>query len=195
MFCIQEPFDLYRNSLMPNFNIFKYCLVLTCILQSDIAPAQVNWKTVSTSVSFKIKNAGINVGGNFDGFNGQLFFDENALATSYLKASVNVESLETGNNLRDEHLQKANYFNTALFPKIEIASKKLYKKQNAFEELFDKTIKGKTETLIPFQSSSNGSDALFTGTFIIDRRDFNVGGNSIMLSDQVTISIIVNAKK
>ncbi len=136
------------------------------------------------------------VDGNIDGFNGQLFFDENTLAASYLKASVNVANIKTGNSLRDEHLQNANYFNAALFPKIEIASKKLYKKQSAFEGLFDITIKGITrETMIPFQLTSNGIDALFTGTFTIDRRDFNVGGNSIMLSDRVTISIIVNAKK
>ena len=115
---------------------------------------------------------------------------------SCLKASVSVVTLETGNHLRDEHLQNANYFNALFFPIIIIASKKLYRKEAAFEGLSDLTIKGKIkEIAIPFTVTTNRLDAVFAGAFSVNRRDFNIGGNSILLSDNVKISIIVNAKK
>jgi len=175
---------------------YKYILLLTGILVTLFVSAQTNWKPVSTTIGFEIKNAGITVKGNINGFSGLIVFDENALATSYLKASVSVASLETGNHMRDEHLQNANYFNTAIFPKIEITSKKLYRKENAFEGLFDITIKGRTkEVAIPFTVALNGTDAVFAGAFAINRRDFDVGSNSLILGDNVTISTIVNAKK
>jgi polyisoprenoid-binding protein YceI len=161
-----------------------------------LVSAQTTWNVVSTTIGFEIKNAGITVNGNINGFNGQIVFDENALAASFLKASVSVATLKTGNRMRDEHLQHANYFDAAAFPKIEMASKKLYRKDNAFEGLFTITLKGKTkEVAIPFTVHLNGTEAVFAGAFTINRRDFDVGGNSLTLSDNVTISIIVNAKK
>lgn len=157
---------------------------------------QINWKPYLASVSFKIKNAGFTVSGYFKGFKGQLFFDPGILASSYLNASVQAETINTGIDRRDEHLKAAEYFDVAKYRSIEIRSSNLTKTNNGFEGRFNVTIKDKTrEVIIPFNYTTTGTEAVFEGSFSIDRRDFGVGGNSLIMGNNVTVSIIVNAKR
>ena len=175
---------------------YKSLLAISLLLVPGIVFGQIQWKPTVATVSFKIKNAGFTVDGNFKGFTGQLLFDPNALPASSLHASVSVATINTGNSSRDNHLKKEEYFNASTYPKIDISSKSLFKKENGFAGLFDVTIRNKTKQVeIPFTFSTNGITAVFDGNFTIDRKDFDVGGNSIMMGDKVSISIIVNAKK
>lgn len=153
-------------------------------------------KPASYIVAFKIKNAGITVNGSFKGFSGRLNFSPDNLSTSSLGATVEVSTLSTGNDLRDADLKKEKYFNADKFKQVELTSTKLYKNGNDFAGLFNLTIKGTTKQVeIPFTYTANGNDVSFDANFTIDRRDFGVGDYSIILSDNVTIHILVNAKK
>jgi hypothetical protein len=42
---------------------------------------------------------------------------------------------------------------------------------------------------------SKGDDYLFEGEFPLNRRDFNVGGGSITMSDNLTVTLKVLSKK
>ena len=206
-----QPFITYnRSGKMPpmvkqlsRYKLFMYpfrnykCLLSLCLLlTSVVVSAQIQWKPSVATVSFKIKNAGFTVNGSFKGFDGQLLFDPNELAASSLHASVEVATINTGIASRDNHIKEADYFDAATYPKIDVASKTLYKKDNGFAGLFNVTIKNKTRQVeIPFTFTTNGNTAIFDGSFIVDRRDYGVGGNSFIMGDNVTISIIVNAKK
>ncbi|CAN5427546.1 YceI family protein [soil metagenome] len=174
----------------------KWFLSLCLLFTTVVAGAQIQWKPSVATVSFKIKNAGFTVNGNFNGFAGQLSFDPNELAASSIHATVEVASISTGIASRDNHLKKDDYFDAAAYPKIDIASKTLYKKDNGFAGLFNVTIKNKKRQVeIPFTFTATGNTAIFNGSFFIDRRDYGVGGNSFIMGDNVTISIIVNAKR
>jgi polyisoprenoid-binding protein YceI len=55
-------------------------------------------------------------------------------------------------------------------------------------------IKGITKNIaIPFKLSQNQHRYILTASFTIDRQDFEVGGNSFLLSDDVTIRIDLRA--
>ncbi len=160
------------------------------------AIAQTVWRPYSAIVSFKIKNAGFTVDGSFKGFKGELIFDPNALPTSSLKGSVDVATINTDNTKRDNHLKSDDYFDAEKFRLIEISSKKLYKNGDGFAGIFNVTIKDKTkEVEIPFNFSNTGANGVFEGSFTIDRRDFGVGGSSLIMGDEVKVSIVVNARK
>ena len=61
---------------------------------------------------------------------------------------------------------------------------------------FNLTIKDKTNQVqIPFTYSENGNTANFKGSFKIKRSDYGVGGKSMVMSDDVTISIDVSTSK
>lgn len=172
--------------------IFIHILFL-CISLS--LQAQSRWKVVSSAITFSIKNAGLNVSGKLSGFQSELNFYPEHLASSTIVASVEANSINTGIDLRDKHLKKEEYFDVTKYPKIEMSSVSFEKlAEGYFKGKFKLTIKKTSkEITIPFYYTESGNTAQLKGTFTLNRRDFEVGGSSWTMSDPVTISILVNA--
>jgi len=168
--------------------------IIAFMLLPFMSLGQTNWKMSSGEVSFKIKNAGLTVTGRFSGLKTTLLFSPDKLAASSLKGSVEVATIKTGIDKRDKDLQEEKYFNTDKYKLIEIASVKLSKKGNQYEGLFNVTIKGVTKQItIPFECNQQGKNAEFKGDFSINRRDFGVGEKSMMMSDNLNVSIDIKA--
>ncbi len=151
-----------------------------------------------SSVTFAIKNFGLNVNGSFTGLQGSVVFNPANPGTAYFNVTVDVGSVNTGNNSRDGHLKKEDYFNSPAFPKISIVSTKITNAGKAGSYLFDGivTIKGKAKNIsFPFTAAAAGDGYLFDGSFKINRRDFKVGGNSLVLSDVLTVNLKIKTTK
>lgn len=176
--------------MMYKLTLFWICLLLPCYGFS-----QQTWVPTSQDISFKIKNAGIAVNGTFDGWRSELVFSPDKLGTSSLKSTIQVSSIKTGIGLRDEHLKGETYFHADSFKAIQVVSAKLYLKGNDYAGLFHVTIKGVTKDIeIPFQFNQLADEAEFKGSFVLNRRDFGVGGKSLTMSDEVTVTIEIKAK-
>ena len=150
----------------------------------------------NAEITFKIKNAGLTVNGSLGDFDGKINFNPSSLQKSKIEASVDVSTIDTGIKMRDKHLKKEDYFDAEKFPKINMESVSFSSKNNnAFEGKFKLTIKGHTEEIdLPFTLKSDGENSTFEGTFEIDRRDYGVGGNSFLLSDDVKVFIKVSTE-
>ncbi|GAB4123926.1 MAG: YceI family protein [Raineya sp.] len=168
----------------------KVLLTYFCVL-SFCAFGQENLAVKSSTVTFKIKNFGSYVDGFFKGFEGKIYFSPQSLAQSSIEASVKTETINTGNKSRDNHLRKDDYFDVAKYPKITMKSKRFANSQSGdFIGYFDLTIKNKTqEVKLPFSYKTSGNVGTFKGSFTINRRDFGVGGNSMVLGDMVIVNI------
>jgi len=153
------------------------------------------WKVVSSSIKFKIKNAGFNVDGSFSGLDAKIIFDNNKIIGNSIEASLNAASINTNNGSRDGHLKKAEYFDVATFPKLTMAATLFGKdKEGGWRGYFKLTIKNKTkEIAVPFSFIEKDGKATIKGSFTINRLDFGVGESSMILSDYATISIEVIA--
>jgi len=174
--------------------IFIYIAI--SVLSHTVVFSQTTWKQVSGSVSFKIKNAGVTVTGRFGGLNTALLFSPDKLSASSLKGSVEVPTLKTGIDKRDEDLQGDKYFDAGKYKLIEIKSTKLYKKGNEYAGLFNVAIKGVTKQVeIPFSFTQTGKEAEFKGDFTIDRGDFGVGGKTLTMSETADVSIDIKAER
>ena len=112
--------------------------------------------------------------------------------------SVDAASVNTGNGSRDSHLKKDDYFDVAKHPKISFVSTKVTTSNKAgilfiFGNL---TIKGVTRTVsFPFTATPVQDGMFFAGSCKLNRRDFGVGSNSLVLSDKLTLNLAVFAKK
>ena len=150
-------------------------------------------KVKSSAITFKIKNAGLTVDGSFTGLEAEIKFNQLKPEESTIKASVNTKSVNTGNNMRDEHIRKPEYFDAEKFPKITLQSTKIEKTGPiTFKGLFKLTIKGVTkDVIIPFTFMKIPEKTEFKGSFTIDRRAYGVGGNSMSMADNVTIFLDV----
>ena len=148
-----------------------------------------------STVQFSIKNLGFAVTGSFGGVSGKVDFDPAEPGNAVFDVTVDAGSVNTDNSMRDDHLRKESFFDTEHYPTIRLVSGKIgFYRNGAY--LFDGnlTIKGHTRDVsFPFTASQVDGGYRFRGSFIINRRDFEVGGSST-ISDRTEISLDVTVK-
>lgn len=147
-------------------------------------------KIAESEIRFQIKNAGLTVTGTLAGLEAAIQLDPAHPEQARVQASVQVSSLQTGISLRDKHLQKPDYFDAAQHPTITLRSKAIRPMgAGRYEGTFDLTMKGITrEVKLPFTVSAAHE---LRGQLEVNRLDFGIGKKSLLLSDNVAISIRV----
>jgi polyisoprenoid-binding protein YceI len=76
-----------------------------------------------TVAEFKVKHMMIaNVKGHFSGVTGSLVRDESNPANDRVEATIDVASVETRNDQRDEHLKSPDFFHVEKFPHLHFKS-------------------------------------------------------------------------
>src|ERR1700761_4442086 len=75
-----------------------------------------------SSITFKIRNFGFTVDGTVSGLQGTIKFDPSNLANAYFDVSVDATTINTGNEMRDGHLKKEDYFDVAHYTRIHFLS-------------------------------------------------------------------------
>lgn len=149
-----------------------------------------------SAVKFTIKNFGFATAGTFNGLKGTILFDESNIPNASFAVSVNAASINTGNQARDKHLRKEEYFYVEKYPLINFVSSTITQtKPGIFSMQGKLTIKGVTKDItFPFTAIAQNNGYLFMGSFKINRRDFCVGGSSMVLADNLDVSLSVFSK-
>ncbi|HVW62935.1 MAG TPA: YceI family protein [Puia sp.] len=148
-----------------------------------------------SSIKFRIKNFGIETGGSFTGLQGSVRHDPNDLSKDSIDLSVDANSIDTDNNMRDSHLRKEEYFDVEHYPRIRFVSTGVTVDKNAhFTARGRLTIKNTTqEVSIPFMAIPKDSGYIFTGEFKLNRKDYKVGGSST-ISNALTVQFTIFAR-
>ncbi len=166
-------------------------------MTAGFSPARYKPVDAGSSVQFKIRNLGFNVNGSFSGLEGNIRFNPDSLVTSIFDVSVDANSVNTGNNMRDNHLRNENYFDVKNYPRIHFISSKIVSsnKRETWIITGNLTIKNQTKEIsFPFTATSSQTGCLFKGAFKINRRDFGVGGAST-ISDELEVSLSILSVK
>ncbi|MCE7991921.1 MAG: hypothetical protein HEP71_08070 [Roseivirga sp.] len=139
-------------------------------------------------IGFKIKYFGFSpVRGRFDSFDGTVFYNPEIPESLSVSLIINVQSINTGVEMRDDDLQTEGpgWFNVRDFPQIHFSSNKVtVNKDSTFTLSGDLTINGITKTIsadfstpTPMTKDLWANDQVdFSGTLIINRMDFEVEG-------------------
>jgi polyisoprenoid-binding protein YceI len=178
--------------MKPVARLIPILLLLAFSLPQKLTPTDNESK-----VQFRIKNFGFNVTGTFTGLHGNIDFDPNNLAASHFDVSIDTKTINTGVDMRDNHLRKSDYFDVENYPQIKFVSVKISpSNKSGTLFIFGKlTIKNVTKDVsFPFTAAPVENGYLFNGEFKINRRDFKVGGGST-ISDNLTVMLSVVAKK
>ncbi|HEY2141747.1 MAG TPA: YceI family protein [Solirubrobacteraceae bacterium] len=167
------------------------------------------WKVdpVHSSVEFQVKHLGIaTVKGQFTEFEGTLEVKpEGALAYG----TVKVDSVDTREPQRDEHLRSADFFDAVQYSEIAFQSTAIRPlDDDDFEIEGDITIHGVSQplklkaTLEGTETDPQGNDRVgISATAQINRSDFEMkfnaalGSGNMLVSDKVKILIDVSAVK
>lgn len=154
-----------------------------------------NWEGTKEEsyIKFNIRNLGLTVEGEFDSFTTTVDYDKTQPSKSRFSAKIQVSSLNTGINKRDNHLKQEEYFHLEKYPTITFQSTSV-SAPNAGQLLVkgNMTIKGKTLPIeLTVAVKENGGKTQFSITGQLDRKDFGVGGNSWVMSDDVYLDLYI----
>lgn len=150
-----------------------------------------------SEVRFSIKNFGLPVTGRFTGLEGNIYFLPGDLLHSAMDVSIEAGSINTGNKARDQHLLKKDYFDVQHHPRISFHSTQILAgaKKGTYIARGKLFIKNTSRMIdIPFTIATVKTGYRFSGSFSINRLDFEVGKSSISLSDILTVSLAIITK-
>jgi polyisoprenoid-binding protein YceI len=161
---------------------------------------------VHSDVGFVVRHMVVaKVRGRFTKFEGQIVTGENA-ADSSVTATIELNSIDTGNTQRDDHIRSADFFEVETYPTMTYRSTGV--RQDGDDLVLDGqlTLKGVTKD-VPLRLELNGfgpdayggTRAGFTATAEINRRDFGVNFNAALetggavVADKIAIHLEIEA--
>ena len=153
-----------------------------------------------TTAGFTVRHMGIsNVHGRFVKTSGSATVDDSDITKSSVNATMDVNSIDTGNESRDNDLKSPNYFDAAQFPTITFKSKSVSKNgDNKLKVVGDLTIHGVTkEVTLDVDGPSapiergGGKRRGLSATTSVNRKDFGVGAKApaVMVGEDIKIDI------
>ena len=175
----------------------QLAFILLILLSAKIVFGQYTPVDQGSELKFTIGNLGFDVTGKFTGLQGNIYFDPLNLSTDSFDVSLDANTVNTDNSMRDGHLRGETYFDVKKYPRIHFVSSKIMsgKKNGTYIVTGRLTIKDiSKEIFFPFTASPSEGGYKFTGTFRINRKDFDIGGTST-ISNELEVSLNVLAKK
>ncbi|OIO95290.1 MAG: hypothetical protein AUJ92_08215 [Armatimonadetes bacterium CG2_30_59_28] len=163
---------------------------------------------VHSHISFKIQHLVGWVVGDFTKYEGTIKLDENQPEKSKVEVTIQTDSLDTRNDMRDKHLKSPDFFDVAKYPNMTFKSTAVtLKGKKRFYAQGDFTLHGITKSVI-LKSLFNGKldkdpwgnrRTAFSATTTLNRKDFGITWNKQldtggwMVGDKVYITIDVEA--
>jgi polyisoprenoid-binding protein YceI len=161
---------------------------------------------VHSEVGFSVRHMMVSkVRGRFATFSGKLVTGENPLDSS-VTAEIDLASIITGSEQRDQHIRSADFFEVETYPTMTYRSTGI--RQDGGDYVIDGelTLKGVTKS-VPLTLELNGfgpdpfggTRAGFTATGELSRSEFNVSFNAPManggavVADKISLSLEIEA--
>lgn len=172
------------------------------------APASAAWHVDPSHVEagFAVRHLMIStVKGRFSGISGRVTVTGDDFATASVEATIDVNTIDTREPKRDEHLRSADFFDVARFPTMTFRSRRVDRStKNHYRLIGDLTIRDVTREVVfdvmgeglvrdPWGSERAG----FSATAVLNRKDFGLTWNvaletgGVLVGDDVKLSIDV----
>ncbi len=149
------------------------------------------------------------VRGSFNEFEGTATIDGANPENSSVQVSIAVDSIDTRNKQRDDHIRTNDFLDVQTYPTITFASTAIkHDAGNDFEVTGDLTVRGITKSItLPLEFQGAASDPFgnerigFEGSVVINRKDWGVNWNAaleaggVLVSEKVTLEFEISAVK
>jgi polyisoprenoid-binding protein YceI len=140
--------------------------------------------------------SGSDAAGIFRTFTGSIAFDDQNPAAGKFDVTVSVASINTGNALQNKHAKSDEWFDAAKYPTIQFDSRSISKTAGGYQVTGDLAMHGVTKTItIPFKFNKTAQGGSFTGSFTVNRNDYNIGKPGGDVGEQIKVDISVPVTK
>jgi polyisoprenoid-binding protein YceI len=161
---------------------------------------------VHSEVGFSVRHMMVSkVRGRFSKFSGEIVTADDPTQSS-VTAEIDLSSISTGQEQRDEHIRSADFFEVETYPTMTYKSTGIRVEDGEYVLEGELTLKGVTRS-VPLHLEPNGFGpdpfggvrAGFTATGEINRRDFNVkfdapmANGGVVVSDKIQLQLEIEA--
>ena len=150
-----------------------------------------------STLEFSFTQAGAQNKGKFTRYGVNFDFSPDNLAASRLEVTIDVASLATGDQERDDTLRDKDLFAVKKFPQARFSATQIVKSASGYEAVGKLTIRDATrEARVPFTfrvASEAGTNAGYmAGKTTLKRLDYGVGQGDWKATDQVGNDVSVS---
>ncbi len=160
-----------------------------------------------STVGFSIRHLFSTVKGQFKTYDAIINYDAKSPEKSSVKATIDVKSIDTGTEKRDEHLRSKDFFDVEHYPSMTFESTKVKMTGKNKAKITGKlSMHGVTKDVV-LEASFNGAGsdpwgnrkAGFSATTKLNRKDYGLTWNApveaggVLVGDEVTINLDIEA--
>lgn len=138
-----------------------------------------------SAINFSVRHFFTPVNGRFEDYEADITFDPTNFENSKIDVTIPVESVNTENTDRDDHLKSEDFFNTSQWPNIHFESNTIEQTgENKYVARGEITIRDETRNFdLPFEHLGTMDHPMMeavkvagiTANAVLDRGDFGVG--------------------
>ena len=193
---------------------FLSTLILSLFLFNSAATAENDHHSKATywaidnahsNITFQIRHFFTPIPGTFHGFSGDIHFNPEDLENSSVDITIDVASVNTNVERRDDHLRTDDFFDVETYPEMHFSSSNIRQTgENEFVAVGELTIKDVTRQVdLPFEFLGMMEHPQREGTLVsgirantsILRNDYGVGkgdfASTAIIGNQVDIEILL----
>lgn len=153
--------------------------------------AQNSWQIAN---DYTIAFDGTGAEGTFRGLTGTIQFTPDHPADAYFNVSLDAETIDTGNSLKDKHARDESWFHVMEYPEITYQSSRVEKDGKDFILNGTLTLHGVSREIpIRFSFTQRGNKGVFRGEITVDRTNFDIMGPmfGFLVGDEFTVNLTV----
>ncbi|HEX4994897.1 MAG TPA: YceI family protein [Methylomirabilota bacterium] len=170
-------------------------LVLPHAVEAE--PLRFRIQPEASEISFRATSRLMNADGRFSRFSGDVVVDPAALTTARITLTIDAASLDTGIEMRDNHLRSSDFFDVARFPTVSFQSVRIEAAGRRAIVVGRLTLHGVTrEIAVPIDVQITNIALVASGEFIVNRGEYAMNYNSFVnpIGNEVRVAFTFRAR-
>jgi polyisoprenoid-binding protein YceI len=151
----------------------------------------------ASEITFRATSRLMNADGHFSRFSGDVVADPAVLTSARISLTIDAASLDTGIQMRDNHLRSSDFFEVERFPTVIFQSVRVEAAGRRASVVGRLTLHGVTrEIAVPIDVQITNTALVASGEFIVNRGEYAINYNSFVnpIGNEVRVAFTFRAR-
>jgi len=166
-------------------------------LAAAAEPLRFRIQPEASAISFRATSRLMTADGRFSRFSGDVMVDPAAPAGARITLAIDAASIDTGIEMRDNHLRSSDFFDVERFPTVAFQSVRVESAGRRATVVGRLTVHGVTrEIAVPIDVQITSTALVASGELIVNRGEYGINYNSFLnpIGNEVRVTFTFRAR-